>query len=89
MKTPFQCKNLGVVGTPLSQFLILMFPLFSFRHFPGELMSVKPGMVSSFPGLFHINERVCYMGRWRHGFFSMTGQCGEFILAMEHHVSLP
>ncbi len=44
----------------------------SFRHFPGELMSVKPGVVSAFPGLFHLNERVAWLGRWRHGFFSMT-----------------
>jgi phosphatidylserine decarboxylase len=29
-------------------------------------------MVSSFPGLFHINERVAWMGHWEHGFFSMT-----------------
>ena len=35
-------------------------------------MSVKPGMVSSFPGLFHVNERVAWMGHWQHGFFSMT-----------------
>ena len=35
-------------------------------------MSVKPGMVSSFPGLFPINERVAWMGRWQYGFFSMT-----------------
>ena len=42
------------------------------RHFPGELLSVKPGMVSAFPGLFHLNERVAWLGRWRHGFFSMT-----------------
>ncbi len=42
------------------------------RHFPGELMSVKPSMVAAFPGLFHLNERVAWLGRWRHGFFSMT-----------------
>lgn len=42
------------------------------RHFPGELLSVKPGMVSALPGLFHLNERVSYLGDWRHGFFSLT-----------------
>jgi phosphatidylserine decarboxylase len=29
-------------------------------------------MASSLPGLFHLNERVCWLGKWRHGFFSMT-----------------
>jgi len=42
------------------------------RHFPGELLSVKPSMVRAFPGLFHVNERVAWTGRWRHGFFSLT-----------------
>ena len=46
--------------------------IFPFRHFPGELLSVKPGIVASFPGLFHLNERVAWLGRWRHGFFSLT-----------------
>lgn len=35
-------------------------------------MSVKPSMVEAYPGLFHLNERVAWLGRWRHGFFSMT-----------------
>lgn len=35
-------------------------------------MSVRPAMVSAFPGLFHVNERVAWMGEWQHGFFSMT-----------------
>ena len=48
---------------------ILSFPR---RHFPGELLSVKPSMVRAFPGLFHVNERVAWTGRWRHGFFSLT-----------------
>lgn len=43
-----------------------------FRHFPGDLLSVKPSFVSRFPGLFHINERVAWLGNWQHGFFSMT-----------------
>jgi len=42
------------------------------RHFPGELLSVKPSMVNAFPGLFHVNERVAWLGKWRHGFFSLT-----------------
>lgn len=42
------------------------------RHFPGELLSVKPSVVSSCPGLFHLNERVSWLGQWDHGFFSMT-----------------
>nr|XP_037287758.1 phosphatidylserine decarboxylase proenzyme, mitochondrial-like isoform X1 [Rhipicephalus microplus] len=42
------------------------------RHFPGTLLSVRPGVVNWIAGLFNMNERVVYMGRWRHGFFSMT-----------------
>eukprot|EP00092_Neocalanus_flemingeri_P004752 GFUD01005117.1.p1 GENE.GFUD01005117.1~~GFUD01005117.1.p1 ORF type:complete len:447 (+),score=147.56 GFUD01005117.1:211-1551(+) len=42
------------------------------RHFPGELLSVSPGIVRRVQGLFSINERVAYLGRWKHGFFSMT-----------------
>jgi len=42
------------------------------RHFPGELLSVSPGIVSRVQGLFSINERVAYLGRWKHGFFSLT-----------------
>ena len=44
----------------------------NFRHFPGELLSVKPYMANGFPGLFHVNERVAWLGKWRHGFFSLT-----------------
>ena len=29
-------------------------------------------MVASLPGLFHLNERVAWIGEWEHGFFSMT-----------------
>ena len=41
------------------------------RHFPGELMSVSPGVVRRVPSLFCLNERVAYLGQWQHGFFSM------------------
>ena len=43
-----------------------------FRHFPGELLSVKSTAVKSCPGLFHLNERVAWIGNWQYGFFSMT-----------------
>jgi len=42
------------------------------RHFPGELLSVKSTAVKSCPGLFHLNERVAWLGNWQYGFFSMT-----------------
>lgn len=42
------------------------------RHFPGTLLSVHPGVVNWIAGLFNMNERVVYTGRWKHGFFSMT-----------------
>lgn len=42
------------------------------RHFPGELLSVSPGVVRKVQSLFCLNERVAYTGTWRHGFFSLT-----------------
>lgn len=42
------------------------------RHFYGELFSVSPTMVSMLQNLFVLNERVALLGKWRHGFFSMT-----------------
>ena len=42
------------------------------RHFAGDLFSVSPWMAKRLPNLFVLNERVALLGRWRHGFFSMT-----------------
>lgn len=42
------------------------------RHFAGDLFSVSPWMAKRLPNLFLLNERVALLGRWRHGFFSMT-----------------
>ena len=42
------------------------------RHFPGELFSVNPSIAKWVAGLFSLNERAVYAGKWRHGFFSMT-----------------
>jgi len=42
------------------------------RHFPGALCSVQPSVVATFPGLFHINERVAFFGTWQHGFMAMV-----------------
>ncbi|XP_059147018.1 phosphatidylserine decarboxylase proenzyme, mitochondrial-like isoform X3 [Physella acuta] len=42
------------------------------RHFPGELLSVNPGIARWVQGLFNFNERAVYTGRWEHGFFSMA-----------------
>lgn len=42
------------------------------RHFVGELYSVAPYFQSRLSGLFVLNERIALLGRWKHGFFSMT-----------------
>ncbi|KAK6332005.1 phosphatidylserine decarboxylase 1 [Orbilia javanica] len=42
------------------------------RHFAGELFSVSPYLQALLPSLFILNERVVLLGRWKHGFFSMT-----------------
>lgn len=42
------------------------------KHFPGRLYSVKPSKLKRRPDILETNERVCYMGSWSHGFFSMT-----------------
>lgn len=38
----------------------------------GELFSVSPYFVKLLKNLFVLNERVVLMGKWKHGFFSMT-----------------
>ncbi|XP_055905383.1 phosphatidylserine decarboxylase proenzyme, mitochondrial [Eupeodes corollae] len=42
------------------------------RHFTGELLSVSPKIATWLPGLFCVNERALYIGKWLHGFFSFT-----------------
>lgn len=42
------------------------------RHFSGKLLSVNPTIAKLIPGLFCVNERVVYVGEWKHGFFSFT-----------------
>ncbi|KAL6061674.1 phosphatidylserine decarboxylase 1 [Balamuthia mandrillaris] len=42
------------------------------RHFPGHLFPVAPVMVNLVQGLFALNERVVLLGKWKHGFFSLT-----------------
>jgi len=40
------------------------------RHVSGELISVKPRLLSWLPHLFAINERVVLRGRYKNGFLS-------------------
>ncbi|ETV95478.1 phosphatidylserine decarboxylase, variant 4 [Aphanomyces invadans] len=42
------------------------------RHFPGDLFPVNSRAVHFVPSLFTWNERVALLGRWKHGFFSMS-----------------
>ncbi|VDD77252.1 unnamed protein product, partial [Mesocestoides corti] len=42
------------------------------RHFPGKLLSVRPSFIKNLPGVFVLNERVVYLGEWKHGFMSLT-----------------
>ncbi len=42
------------------------------RHFPGNLFPVKPSVANRLQGLFAVNERVALIGKWDHGFFSLT-----------------
>lgn len=40
--------------------------------FPGELLSVNPGIARWVKGLFNLNERAVYVGEWQHGLFAMA-----------------
>ncbi|XP_069135264.1 phosphatidylserine decarboxylase proenzyme, mitochondrial-like isoform X2 [Argopecten irradians] len=40
------------------------------RHFPGKLLSVRPWIAECVKDLFNYNERVVYLGTWKHGLFS-------------------
>ncbi|CAD7092821.1 unnamed protein product [Hermetia illucens] len=42
------------------------------RHFTGQLLSVSPKIAEWLPGLFCLNERALYIGKWEYGFFSFT-----------------
>ncbi|TGZ61791.1 hypothetical protein CRM22_007796 [Opisthorchis felineus] len=44
--------------------------IFMRRHFPGKLYPVSPNFLSHHNGLYCLNERVVYVGRWEHGFFA-------------------
>lgn len=52
---------------------------------------VNPKIAAWLPGLFCLNERALYMGKWKHGFFSFTavGKCdiGAIIELIQRSIS--
>ena len=52
--------------------LVPLPPPLNYVNLLGELFSVSPYIAKRVPNLFTLNERVALLGRWRHGFFSMT-----------------
>lgn len=42
------------------------------RHIAGELLPVAPRVLRRVPGALSLNERVCMLGEWAHGFFGMV-----------------
>lgn len=42
------------------------------RHITGELMSVRPEFIVWIPNLLLLNERVVYLGEYKHGLMSQT-----------------
>eukprot|EP00166_Cyanidium_caldarium_P002484 ctg_2412.g452 len=42
------------------------------RHMVGELFPVAPRTLRRVPDLLSLNERVCLLGEWPHGFFAMV-----------------
>ncbi|GBG32895.1 Phosphatidylserine decarboxylase proenzyme, mitochondrial [Hondaea fermentalgiana] len=42
------------------------------RHYPGNLLPVKPWAARHIPELYCTNERVVLNGQWKHGFLSFT-----------------
>jgi len=51
----------------------------------GELFSVNPGIVRWLQGLFSFNERVMYVGNWKHGFFSLTAVGATLVGSINVH----
>ena len=51
----------------------------------GELFSVNPGIVRWLQGLFNFNERVLYVGNWKHGFFSLTAVGATLVGSINVH----
>jgi len=60
------------------------------RHFPGELLSVNPGVCRLVKGIFNLNERSVYCGKWEHGFFCMAPvgatNVGSIRVYMDQHL---
>eukprot|EP00123_Amoebidium_parasiticum_P011845 comp20935_c0_seq1/m.27962 comp20935_c0_seq1/g.27962 ORF comp20935_c0_seq1/g.27962 comp20935_c0_seq1/m.27962 type:complete len:383 (-) comp20935_c0_seq1:128-1276(-) len=60
------------------------------RHFPGDLLSVNPGVARIVQGLFNYNERVALLGTWQHGFMSYVAvgatNVGSMVLKFDKDV---
>ncbi len=55
----------------------------SWSHFAGQLLPVNALGVILVPGLFAVNERVCCLGEWEHGFMSYSA-VGAFGVGSVH-----
>jgi len=65
--------------------MMMMMTMLLFVILSGELFSVNPGVVRWLQGLFNFNERVMYVGNWKHGFFSVNAVGATLVGSINVH----